>query len=135
MRNYGNPRGSTYRSRLEERCAAKFMELKVPFEYETMVVTYVQPEVKRKYTPDFVFRDFVIEVKGVLTPEDRKKHLWVKDQVPELEVRFLFGNSRNKIYKGSKTTYGDWCNKNGFIFADFRDFRLWTSWFSKEERK
>ena len=31
---------------------------------------------------------------------------------------FVFHNSKNKIRKGSKTTYADWCVKHGFQFAD-----------------
>ncbi|UZT50013.1 endonuclease I [Enterobacter phage 01_vB_Eclo_IJM] len=27
-------------------------------------------------------------------------------------------SSRSKLYKGSPTTYGAWCEKNGFKFAD-----------------
>jgi hypothetical protein len=50
--------------------------------------------------------------------EDRKKHLLVKEQNPNLDIRFLFQNSKNKINKGSKTTYADWAIKNGFKFAD-----------------
>ena len=55
---------------------------------------------------------------GFFKREDRKKHLLVKEQNPKLDIRFIFGNSRNKIYKGSKTSYADWCLKHGFVFAD-----------------
>jgi len=30
----------------------------------------------------------------------------------------VFSNSKAKINKGSKTSYGDWCNQHGFIYAD-----------------
>jgi len=30
----------------------------------------------------------------------------------------VFTNSNTKINKGSKTTYGMWCSKNGFLYAD-----------------
>ena len=38
---------------------------------------------------------------GYIKREDRKKHLLVKEQQPSLDIRFVFGNSKNKIYKGA----------------------------------
>ncbi len=49
---------------------------------------------------------------------DRQKHLLIKQQHPEKDVRFVFSNSRGRISKSSNTTYADWCLKNGFVFAD-----------------
>ncbi|ATB23422.1 endonuclease I [Escherichia phage ZG49] len=42
---------------------------------------------------------------------------------PEMDIgvetiRMVFSSSRSKLYKGSPTTYGAWCEKNGFKFAD-----------------
>lgn len=48
---------------------------------------------------------------------DRQKHLLVQEQYPELDIRFIFSNPNAKIRKGSKTSYADWCNKHGFLFA------------------
>lgn len=59
-----------------------------------------------------------METKGRFTATDRKKHLLVKAQRPDLDIRFVFSNSRAKLNKGSKTTYADWCNKHGFLYAD-----------------
>ena len=59
-----------------------------------------------------------MKLKVFLNERIGKKHLLVKEQQPNLDIRFVFGNSKNKIYKGSKTSYADWCNKNGFMFAD-----------------
>lgn len=42
----------------------------------------------------------------------------VKRQHPEYDFRFVFNNSRAKISKVSNTTYGRWCEKNGFKYAD-----------------
>ena len=41
----------------------------------------------------------------------------VRKQHPELDIRFVFSNSKGKLYKGSKTTYGEWCEKNNFLYA------------------
>lgn len=112
-----------YRSGLEEKISEQLKELHIDFSYETEKIYYVQPEKKRSYKPDFIKKKqngekLFIETKGRLTAADRKKHEWVKAQNPNLDIRFVFTNSNTKIAKNSKTTYADWCNKNGFIFAD-----------------
>ena len=48
------------------------------------------------------------------------EHLKIKDQHPFLDIRFVFSNSRAKLNKGAKSTYGDWCDKHGFLYADKR---------------
>ena len=42
----------------------------------------------------------------------------VKEQHPEKDIRIVFSRSSAKINKGSKTSYGDWCTRYGFPFAD-----------------
>jgi len=72
----------------------------------------------KKYHPDFQLPNgILIEAKGWFKPVDRNKHLCIKYQHPELDIRFVFSNPNAKINKGSKTTYADWCNKNGFKFS------------------
>tara|TARA_R110002126_G_scaffold213495_2_gene359967 strand:- start:248 stop:595 length:348 start_codon:yes stop_codon:yes gene_type:complete len=73
----------------------------------------------RTYTPDFLLPNgILIETKGRFTTEDRKKHLEIKKQHPALDIRLVFTNSKAKIRKGSKTTYGMWCDKHKFMYAD-----------------
>jgi len=73
----------------------------------------------RTYTPDFELPNgIIIESKGRFVAADRKKHLLVQRQFPELDIRFVFSNSKGKISKGSKTSYADWCDKHGYIYAD-----------------
>ena len=62
--------------------------------------------------------NITIETKGRFLPKDRRKHLLIKKQYPDMDLRFVFNNSKAKLSKKSKTTYADWCNKNGFQFAD-----------------
>lgn len=112
-----------YRSGLEEKISEQLNLLKVDFSYETEKISYLQPAKKRSYKPDFITTKkdgskLYIETKGRLTASDRKKHEWVKDQNPSLDIRFVFTNSNTRIAKNSKTTYADWCTKHGFIFAD-----------------
>ena len=108
-----------YRSGLEDKVSRQLKELGVSFEYEILKIEYEVNE-KRKYTPDFriLSNGIIVETKGRFVTADRKKHLLVKKQRPDLDIRFVFSNSRAKINKGSKTTYGDWCDKNGFQYAD-----------------
>ena len=59
-----------------------------------------------------------MESKGRFVTEDRQKHLLVKKQHPELDIRFVFSNPRARISKTSATTYAAWCDKHGFLYAE-----------------
>ena len=108
-----------FRSGLEERIAEQLTSLGVSFLFEAEKVPYLQPVKKRTYTWDFKLPNgIIIESKGRFLSEDRQKHLWIKEQHPELDIRFVFSNSKSKIAKGSKTTYAKWCLDNGFLYAD-----------------
>lgn len=108
-----------YRSGLEDKIAEQLVEAKVELKYETEKIKYVIPESSHTYTPDFKLPNGIfVESKGRFMLDDQRKHLLIKEQHPELDIRFVFQNSKNKIRKGSKTTYADWCNKHGFIYAD-----------------
>jgi len=109
-----------FRSGLEETIAKKLSADKIPFEYEKLKINFNQPEKKRSYTPDFqlLSNGIIIESKGRFLVADRLKHLWVKEQHPELDIRFVFSNSKAKLSKASKTTYGMWCDKHGFKYSD-----------------
>ena len=108
-----------FRSGLEGNVAEHLTALGIDYQYEPYAIEFVQPEKKRKYTPDFVLPNgIIIETKGRFLPEDRAKQLMIRESNPDLDIRFVFTNSRSKIRKGSKTTYADWCDKNGFMYAD-----------------
>tara|TARA_R110000796_G_scaffold54007_2_gene126448 strand:- start:451 stop:831 length:381 start_codon:yes stop_codon:yes gene_type:complete len=116
--NYQKMRSGKYRSGLEKRIADALTISKVKFQYETKKFKYVKVS-NHTYTPDFILPNgIIIEAKGRFTSQDRKKHLLVKEQHPTLDIRFVFSNSKAKLYKGAKTTYGDWCTKNGYKYAD-----------------
>ena len=109
-----------YRSGLEDVISKDLKDRGVDFGYETVKINWKLVE-NKTYTPDFILPNgIIIESKGRLVPEDRKKHLKVREQNPKLDIRFVFSNSRNKIRKGSKTTYAMWCEKNNFLYADKR---------------
>lgn len=109
-----------FRSGLEDKIAERLIALEVPFEYEQLVINYTQPAKARKYTPDFLLLNngIIIESKGRFMTADRQKHLMIKEQYPELDIRFVFSNSKARLSKISQTTYGDWCSKHGFKYAD-----------------
>lgn len=109
---------AAYRSGLEKTIAAALAAANVDFEFETVKVPFVQPEKQRTYTPDFILPNgIVIETKGMFTAEDRKKHVWVKEQHPHLDIRFVFSNANARIRKGSPTRLSDWAENNGFKWA------------------
>ncbi len=108
-----------WRSGLEERIARELKAQKVAFSFESQIIHYTRPEKKCRYTPDFILPNgIIIETKGRFVTADRQKHLLVKAQHPELDIRFVFSNSRQRISKRSKTTYAMWCEKHGFQYAD-----------------
>jgi len=107
-----------YRSGLEQDTAKFLKKRRIGFTYEEMKIKWIDPKIKT-YTPDFVLDNgIIIETKGRFISPDRAKHLAVRNQYPELDIRFVFTNSKSKLYKGSKTTYGMWCNKYDFKYAD-----------------
>ena len=108
-----------FRSGLEGKVAEHLTCLGIDYQYEPYAIDYTQPAKQRKYTPDFILPNgIIIETKGRFLPEDRAKQLMIRDSNPDLDIRFVFTNSRSKIRKGSKTTYADWCDKNGYLYAD-----------------
>jgi hypothetical protein len=107
-----------YRSGLEDSVSQSLERQGVDFEYESTKIEWVDHKV-RKYTPDFILPNgIIIETKGRFVAADRRKHLEIKKQHPELDIRFVFSNSRNKLTKVSKTTYAKWCEQKGFKWAD-----------------
>lgn len=105
-----------YRSGLEAEVAKQLETQGVQFEYETKRIPYLS---QSKYIPDFILPNgIIIEAKGRLTQEDRSKMRKVKEQHPDLDIRFVFTRSNARLSKTSKTTYAEWCAKYGFPFAD-----------------
>ena len=116
-----------YRSKFEVKVAADLGKRKVDFQYEKVSFDYV-PKI-RNYTPDFYLPEskIYIETKGRLTTNDRVKHLLIKDQYPDLDIRFVFVNANNKISRTSKTTYANWCDRHKFLWAESLVPREWLN--------
>lgn len=120
-----------YRSGLEETVAASLRDRHVPFTYEKLVLPWVEPETKHRYTPDFVLetrtgKTIIIETKGRWFRADRLKMLAVVKQHPDLDIRMVFQQPNARIAKGSKTTYAVWCQKKLGILWSKGDIP--TSW-------
>lgn len=111
-----------WRSGLEELIGAQLDAAGVDYDYEKVVIQFTQPIKPRRYTPDYRLKllGIIVETKGRFVTADRQKHLLVKTQHPDIDIRFVFSNSRQRISKQSSTTYGMWCEQKGFRYADKR---------------
>lgn len=115
-----------YRSGLEDNISMQLDDSGVVYDYEKFYLEYEIPAKKHKYIPDFILpNNIIIEAKGILDLDTRKKMLYIKEQYPWLDIRFVFSNSKAKINPKSKTTYADWCIKNKFKYADKYIPREW----------
>tara|TARA_R110000824_G_scaffold201525_1_gene385554 strand:- start:238 stop:669 length:432 start_codon:yes stop_codon:yes gene_type:complete len=107
-----------YRSGLEHQLSLYLDEHKVKYDYENIKIEW-EDLAYRTYTPDFIlYNGIIIETKGRFLAADRRKHVAIKKQHPKLDIRFVFTNSRAKLSKGAKSSYAEWCIKNGFRYYD-----------------
>jgi hypothetical protein len=120
----------TYRSKAEKEFADVLADAKINFAYEPDRIPYV---VHKKYLPDFYLVDygFYIEFKGYFRSSDRSKHILIKEQHPHIDIRFIFMRANQKIYPTSKTSYGEWCDKHGFEWAENK---IPDEWLTKKKK-
>lgn len=109
-----------FRSKIEEEIANQLDKEQIQYNYEPKwgKLEYIVPAKKHYYLPDFYIttktgKVVIIEVKGIWAYQDRLKHLLIKQAMPSLDIRFVFSNAKNKIRKGSSTTYADICEGKG----------------------
>ena len=113
---------SKYKSGLEEQVAKLLEGLGVSYEYESCKVPYT---IQHHYHPDFILPNHVhLETKGYWSAPDRRKIAAVKRDNPELDLRMVFQAPYNKISKGSKTTYAQWCEKHDIPWTHFHDIPI-----------
>lgn len=106
-----------YRSGLEDGLAEFLEGVQQEVRYEKLKIEWEDLKY-RLYTPDYELDNgIIIEAKGLFTPDDRRKHLEIKKQHPELDIRFVFSNAKAKLNKGAKTRYFEWCEKNNFLWS------------------
>lgn len=114
-----------YKSKLEKSMGHLLDAMGVPYSYEPLRIPYVK---EHYYTPDFYIEEkYFIETKGRFLPVDRKKHLLIKEQHPEIDLRFAFQNPNGRLSKHSKTTYAEWCERHGFQWSGKKIPRKWFS--------
>ena len=118
-----------YRSGLEKSILADVENSGIEPNYEATRLEYFIPETRHTYTPDFHLSPHIlIETKGRWTVDDRLKMLYIVEQHPELDIRMVFQNANQKIKKGSKTSYADWCDKHNIKWANKR---IPTEWYDE----
>ena len=131
---------NSFRSGLEKEICDQLKKEGITYDYEPKwgKLKYIIPQKEASYLPDFYIttksgKKIVIECKGIWVYVDRLKHYLVRKARPDLDIRFVFSNSKSKIRKGSPTTYADICNGKGRgIFKDqvwkYSDKRIPKAW-------
>ena len=105
-----------FRSKFEAQVAKELIKSKAKFTYETVSYDYI---ISSSYTPDIILPNCVVELKGTLLKEERKKYIAVKTQHPTLSIRFCFQNANNKLSKAKRSlTYWQWAERHGFLWCN-----------------
>tara|TARA_Y100000361_G_scaffold39755_1_gene34017 strand:- start:19 stop:321 length:303 start_codon:yes stop_codon:yes gene_type:complete len=79
----------------EESIARNLSKRKVSYDYEPYDISYVT---LRQYKPDFILSNgIIIEAKGYFRSADQRKHKLIKEQHPELDIRFVFMKANGKV--------------------------------------
>ena len=112
------PRGPAYRSKFESTIGHQLECSRTEYTYEAELIRFIQPALPRTYKPDFIItsrsgNEIIIEAKGLWTYEDRYKHLLIKQQHPDIDLRFVFQRVSNRISKSSRISYRDICEGRG----------------------
>lgn len=122
------------RSKLELKFEDILKENKIEYGYEVTKIPYIVPESKHVYNVDFTTTNGIQwEVKGWLSDHtERQKYILVKQQHPEIDLRFVFDNI-NKLCGGTKYTHKTWCEKQGFKYCSVRDTDTIQQWIKESE--
>lgn len=104
------------RSGFERTFRANLIARGLKFKYESTDIPYI---LERTYRPDFEMVDhgFFIETKGYLDRDSKAKMIAVKQQNPDIDIRFVFMYPHKKI-SGTKQTHAQWAERNGFRWAE-----------------
>ena len=117
------------RSKLELKFEELLQEMEVEYGYEVTKIPYTIPESKHTYTVDWTTIDgILIETKGYLSDyAERKKYELIKQQHPNIDIRFVFDNP-NKLCGGTKMTHSKWAEKHNFKYCSIKDKEQIQSW-------
>lgn len=128
---------NAFRSGLEENIAKQLDAAGIKYDYEGISVAYEVPARTAKYKPDFPIpgTNIIIEGKGHFgasnfgrrfadmskrSTEERYKFALLKEQHPELDIRFVFSRAAAPIYKGSPTSHAKWAESHGYLWSEKR---------------
>lgn len=104
-----------FKSGFERTVDANLRSRGVKFTYETLELPYTLHGV---YHPDFILSNGVIvEVKGFLDRESKRKMIAIRKQYPDLDLRFLFSEGAKKV-PGTKQTHAQWASRTGYPWAE-----------------
>jgi hypothetical protein len=113
-----------FKSGFERSTVADLKSRGIAFEYEGLEFPYV---LHGTYHPDLQLmgNGIVIELKGLLDRESKRKMAAIRQQYPDLDIRFVFMYADKKI-PGTKQTHGQWATKNGFKWAEGKVPQEWV---------
>jgi len=122
------------RSKLELTFEDILKEGKAEYDYEVTKINYIVPESKHVYTVDWTLpKNILLETKGYLSDsQERNKYILIKQQFPEIDLRFIFANNK-KLCGGMKTTHEAWAIKNGFKYCSIKDLDVIQSWIEESK--
>lgn len=117
------------RSKLEIKLADCLTQSGSDWQYEVTKVKYSVPESEHTYTADFTLpNNILLEGKGILADyEERRKYVLLKQQNPDIDLRFVFDDP-NKKCSGMKMTHAEYAIKYGFPYCSVNDKATIQSW-------
>lgn len=108
-----------FRSKFEKLVHENLQEMKAGslVSYESEKIPYT---LEGRYIPDWVVKKTgtILEAKGLLDYGTRRKMLAIKEANPGRKICLIFMKASNKLHKGSKMTYAEWAEANGFDWSD-----------------
>lgn len=110
------------KSGFERKISVQLKQSGMGFTYETLKLPYV---LNGTYSPDFILDNgIIIETKGYMDRDAKRKMEAVKRQYPDLDLRILFMDASKKM-PNSKQTHGAWASKMGYVWAEGEVPREW----------
>lgn len=102
------------RNAFERRIDDQLKRLGAGAKYEALKIPY---NIDYIYNPDWVLPNgIILEGKGRIDPETKRKMVAVKRCNPDLDIRFVLYDAYRKI-SGTKQTTSEWCERNGFLWS------------------
>jgi len=120
------------RSKLELKFEDILIANNAEYDYEVTRIPYTVPESDHNYIVDFTGTNGILyEVKGWISDyQERMKYVLVKQQNPDIDLRFVFDNIQ-KLCGGTKMTHAKWCDKYGFKYCSVKDVETIQSWINE----